>query len=188
MLVDAKLDEVVNGPRGMLVGIRACLQSQCLISAVTLMFSSLDALAALTRPLGQPSTNGAVFKAWITRFIKPDSSLGCSAEDLWGARCGVLHLYSPDSDLSAQNKVRRIYYQWNAGPAVDVVRTIPSDALVIAVEVLHRAVEDAIRDFIFASEADEEVKKKVRAHLPSMLCYEPFPALDSCAYSVTVSR
>jgi hypothetical protein len=177
MLVEPKLDEVVNGKRGMLTGIRTCLQSECLVSAVTLMFSSLDALAALTRPIGTQSTNGAVFKAWVDRYIKPASSLGCTADDLWGARCGVLHLYSPDSDLSAQNKARRIYYQWDAGPAADAASTIPNGSLVIVVEKLHQAVEQAIRDFIVAAEMDHEVKRKVQSHLPSMLCYEPFPAL-----------
>lgn len=176
MLVEPKLDEIVNGPRGMLAGIRTCLEAQCLVSAVTLMFSSLDALAALTRPVGQ-STNGAVFKAWATRFVKPDSSLGCTADDLWGARCGVLHLYSADSDLSAQNKARRIYYQWSAGPAAQAVRAIPAGSLVIAVESLHRAIECAAHDFIIASEMDGEVKQNVQSHLPLMLCYEPFPAL-----------
>ncbi|MPZ75128.1 MAG: hypothetical protein GEU77_01235 [Deltaproteobacteria bacterium] len=177
MLVDPKLDEVVNGERGMLTGIRICLQSQCLVSAVTLMFSSLDALAALTRPVGQPSTNGGVFKAWISRFIKPESTLGCTPDDLWGVRCGVLHLYSPESALSAKNKARRIYYQWKAGPAADASRAIPQGSLVITVEALHSAIEQAVHDFIIASEMDDEIKSQVGSHLSSLLCYEPFSAL-----------
>jgi len=177
MLVEPKLDEVVNGERGMLTGIRMCLRSQCLVSAVTLMFSSLDALAALTRPVGQQSTSGLVFRAWVARYVKPESSLGCTAEDLWGARCGVLHLYSPDSDLSAQKKARRVYYQWSAGPPADAARAIPEGSLVIDIETLDRVIKTAVHDFIVASEMDNDVKKSVQSHLPSMLCYEPFPAL-----------
>jgi hypothetical protein len=161
MLVEPKLDEVVNGKRGMLTGIRKCLEAQCLVSAVTLMFSSIDALAALTRPIGQQSTNGAVFKAWVSSYVKPESMLGCTPEDFWGARCGILHLYSPDSDLSVQNKVRRIYYQWQAGPAAHAARDIPSDAFVIVVEKLREVVEQAAKDFIIASETDPEVKERV---------------------------
>jgi hypothetical protein len=177
MLVDPRLDEIVNGERGMLVSIRKCLESQCLVSAVTLMFSSVDALAALTRPVGQKSTNAGVFKKWVSRFIKPECTLGCSSEDIWGARCGVLHLYSPDSDLSAANKARRIYYQWRAGPTADATRPIPQGSLVLAVEDLRCAVEQAVKDFIIAAEMDSDVKKLVESHLPSLLCYEPFPEL-----------
>src|SRR5262245_55863957 len=138
MLVNPKLDEIVNGDRGMLAEIRACLDSQCLVSAVTLMFSSLDALAALTRPVTQQSTDGNVFRDWVSRFMKPETTLSCTSEDLWGARCGVLHLYSPESDLSARNKARRIYYKWSAGPAADMARAIPSGSLTINIEDLHR--------------------------------------------------
>ena len=177
MFVEPKLDEVVNGKRGMLNGIQVCLESECLVSAVSLMFSSVDALAALTRPIGQQSTNGAVFKAWVDRYIQSDKILGCTSDDLWGARCGVLHLYSPDSDLSAKNKARRIYYQWSAEPAVEAARTIPAGSLVIYVEALHKAVVQAAHDFIADSEMDSQVKQLVQSHLPSMLCYEPYPAL-----------
>lgn len=122
MLVEPRLDKVVNGQRGMLAGIRSCLQSQCLVSAVTLIFSSIDALAALTRPVGQGRTNGGVFKDWVTRYVKPEESLGCTAENLWSARCGVVHLYGPDSELTANNRARRIFYRWREGPAADVAR------------------------------------------------------------------
>jgi len=177
MLVDPKLDEVVNGKRGMLAGIRKCLDSECLVSAVTLMFSSIDALAALTRPIGQQSTNGEVFINWVSRYVKPESTLRCTSEDIWGARCGVLHLYSPDSDLSAKNKARRIYYQWSAGPAADASRSIPQGSLILVVEELWKTLENAIREFIIDTETDHAVKKRVESHLPTLLCYEPFSAL-----------
>lgn len=176
MLVEPKLDEVVNGARGMLAGIRTCMAAECLVSAVTLIFSSIDALAALTRPIGQQSTNGAVFKAWVDSFLDPKGALGCTSDDLWGARCGVLHLYSAESDLSAQNRARQIYYQWKTGPSVSTRRTIPAGALVIEVEALVAAVEQSIHRFIAASETDAQTKASVKAHLPSMLCYEPHPA------------
>ncbi len=177
MLVEPKLDEIVNGHRGMLKGIRICLEKQCLVSAVTLMFSSIDALAALTRPVTQQSTDSVVFKNWATRFIKPEDKLGCTAIDLWSARCGVLHLYSTESDLTNQNKAKRLYYQWNKGPRADTVVTLPTGAFVIAVEDLHSSVENAAKEFIVASEMDDNIKQLVSAHLPTLLCYEPFPIL-----------
>jgi hypothetical protein len=36
MLVDPKLEEVTFGARGMLSGIDACLDTECLVSAVTI--------------------------------------------------------------------------------------------------------------------------------------------------------
>ena len=88
----------------------------------------------------------------------------------------MLHLYSAESDLSAQNRARQIYYQWKTGPSVNTKRTIPAGALVIEVDALVSAVEQSIHRFIAASETDAQTKASVKAHLPSMLCYEPHPA------------
>jgi len=61
MLVDPDLNEIVTGQRGMLQGIDACIGAQCLVSAVALVYSSIDALAALTRPTNAADTNTACF-------------------------------------------------------------------------------------------------------------------------------
>lgn len=175
MLVDAKLEEVITGKRGMLVGIEACMQRQCLVSAVTLMFAAIDALAALTRPVTQVETDGEIFRAWIDRFLKANDRLGCSAQDLWGARCGVLHTYSPEAVRAANHGARRIYYRWRGGPAANATRQLPPGALVLNVEDLHAAIEAAIHDYMMASEADAALKRSLAAHLPTLLCYEPLP-------------
>ncbi len=179
MRVDPRLDEVVNGERGMLKGIQVCLDRECLVSAVILMFSAADALAALTRPVGLASTNRKVFKKWVDRFIKPKDSVGCSATDLWAARCGVLHLYSANSDLASARKAKRLVYQWKAGPPADANTPLPEDAIVITVEVLHRALKDAVHNFIVASEEDPTIKEIVAHHLPALHCYEPFPTISA---------
>ncbi len=48
MRIEPELDEVVNGPRGMLRGIEACLTSE-MFGLGRCAFSGIDSLAALTR-------------------------------------------------------------------------------------------------------------------------------------------
>jgi len=175
MLVEPKLQEVVTGKRGMLTGIQACLDAQCLVSAVTLMFSTIDALAALTRPVKQLDTNSTIFREWTIRFLQPDRRLGCTAQDLWGARCGVLHTYSPEANVAAKQGARRIFYRWRAGPPVDATRQIPAGSLVLVAEDLHAALVDGARDYMLAAMAEPHLKDRLQAHLPPLLCYEPFP-------------
>lgn len=173
MLVDPKLREVVVGPRGMLPGIQACLDQQCLVSAVTLVFAAIDALAALTRPINQPETDGATFRAWATRFLHPDQRINCTVEDLWGARCGVLHTYSPEAIRAAARGARRIYYQWRQGPAADAVRELPARSVVVIVEDLYAALFDAVHAYMADIPIDADLRARLNAHLPSLLCYEP---------------
>ena len=83
MFVEAELKEVVHGRRGMLEGIKACLDRQCLVSALVLMYSTIDALSALGRAINKSDTNGNVFKEWVNDYIHPQK-LKCSADDIWG--------------------------------------------------------------------------------------------------------
>jgi hypothetical protein len=91
MRIEPTVDEVINGPRGMLRGIAATVKAQCLVSAISPMFSTLAALAALDRPSNEQSTNHRFFEDWARKYVRPNDSLGCCAKDLYAARCGVLH-------------------------------------------------------------------------------------------------
>ena len=51
VLGDPDLHEIAFGDRGMMRGIDACVDSQCLVSAVSLVYSAIDAIAALDRPI-----------------------------------------------------------------------------------------------------------------------------------------
>jgi len=57
MQIPPQLDEIVNGQRGILRGIEICLENQCLVSGVALIFSAIDSLAALTRSVQDSDTS-----------------------------------------------------------------------------------------------------------------------------------
>jgi hypothetical protein len=177
MLVDPKLQEVALGDRGMLQGIQACLDQQCLVSSVTLIFSAIDALAALTRPVTQPETDGATFQAWVKRFFHPEKKLNCTSVDLWGARCGVLHTYSPEAPRASRAGARRVYYQWRQGPNAVDKRPLPAGSLVIVIEDLHAALISAIHTYVEEACCDPVLKTCLEKHLPSLLCYVPHDPL-----------
>lgn len=178
MRIEPTLDEVVNGRRGILAGVTLCLDAQCLVSALTLIFSGIDALAALTRPTTQNNTDRDVFRAWVERYLLPNSDLHCTAADLYGARCGVLHTYAPDSNLQRRGDARRLIYQWRDGPSAEEAMPLPPDALIIEVEQLHRAFEKAVHLFLIDAAMDAVVREKVEHHLPTLLCYRPFPVVE----------
>jgi hypothetical protein len=178
MLVDPELNEVVNGERGMLRGIEVVLSEQCLVSAVGLMFAAIDALSALTRPIDSADTSRSVFIDWTTRYLEPEKRLACTAEELYAARCGVLHTYSADSRLARTNGTRRLVYEWERGPRADEAAELPDNAIRVRVEALHRALRKAVHQFIIDAEMDPDTKQRVSCHLPSMLCYKPWPRLE----------
>lgn len=174
MLTEPTLSEIVNGPRGMIRGIEVSVSSKCLVSAVTLMFSTVDALAALSRPQTQAETNRDIFIEWVDKYLLLTSRLQCTAIDLYGARCGVLHTYSPESGLSLRGQARPVFYQWQSGPPANSQRNLPDDAIVVEIESLQSAVQTAAHAFVSAEQSDQQIAARVAHHLPTLLCYIPW--------------
>lgn len=174
MRVAPELEEVVTGERGMLPGIAVALHARCLVSAVTLMFATIDALAALCRSIGQHDTTRQDFIDWSDRYLCPERTLGCSSVDLYAARCGVLHTYSAESRLERQGEARRIFYQWQHGPAANAIYALPPNSLVIVVEQFHGVLTEGVRRFLCDSEVEPQIRSNVEHHLPSLHCYVPW--------------
>jgi hypothetical protein len=179
MLVDPELYEITNGQRGMLKGIDACIRAQCLVSAVALIYSAMDALAALTRPQDANDTTRGEFLDWVKTYLCPIEKLGCSAEDLYGARCGILHTYGPHSRLRRQGAAKALVYKWKGGPAPDRQHStmIPPDAITLCVEDLRDAVEEAVVSLLAAVDLDQDLKSRVDRHRQELLCYRPWSAV-----------
>lgn len=176
MLVDPDLYEIVKGHRGMFKGIDACIHAQCLVSAIALIYSSIDALSALTRPPATTRTDRNIFINWVNRYMQPNRTLHCSADDLYGARCGILHTYSTSSDFSRRGTAKHLIYKWQDGPDPDPNRAIPlpTAVLCLCVEDLRRVLEDAAINFLGSIEKNNELRERVDQHRQELLCYKPW--------------
>lgn len=78
--------------------IEDCLTKGRVLSCLTLLYSAIDVLASLER-LPNEGTQSA-FVRWVDRYMLPNSAFHFSSIDLFAARCGIIHAFSVDSDLS----------------------------------------------------------------------------------------
>ncbi|SRR6266404_5689406 len=91
-------------------GVNDLFASRRTLPGFLLLYTSIDIIASLTRPKGAESTSSTFFKDWVKNYILPNSDLDCSAEEIWGARCGLLHTGTAESDMSRTRRVRMINY------------------------------------------------------------------------------
>jgi len=75
-----------------------------------LLYTSIDILASLTRPENSDVTNSSFFKDWVASYMIPQLGVPCSADDLWGARCGLLHTLTAESDMSRSRGAKMLNY------------------------------------------------------------------------------
>ena len=82
------------------------------MGALVLFYAYTDALGALLRPKEERKTSSVHFKRYVRDFLLPAMHYPLTEDDLWSARCGMLHTFSPYSDLTqgATPRARKIVY------------------------------------------------------------------------------
>jgi hypothetical protein len=78
--------------------------------ALILIYAGIDALAWLDRRSDSPDVSKSDFIGWCDRCLLLPADAELSAEDLYAARCGLVHTYTGESKLHRQEKVTKLFY------------------------------------------------------------------------------
>lgn len=180
MMTNPDFDKVWRGHRGMRAGIKACERAKCLVSALTLVYSSIDALAALTRKDPGTRATRVEFLDWVATYLLPELGGELTAADIYGARCGVVHAYAPTSDMSKSGKAKLLVYKWRLGhrPDDSILAERARTATVVEIEALIDALDGAVRRFEVALDADASLMDRVQRNIADLLCYEPWHPVE----------
>jgi hypothetical protein len=92
------------------LAIDMCIEIDLFLPALILIYSGIDALASLNLPIGRERVKQSDFCSFCENYLLPESSLECSAIDLYGARCSTLHKGTAVSDLSEGKKASELLY------------------------------------------------------------------------------
>jgi len=103
-------ENLYNGILSILTAIDLCLENKLILPALMLIYSSIDIVGSLERK--EDEGTKASFTRWVDNYILKAKPLGCTALELYGARCGILHALAAESDLYKDGKVRMVIYAW----------------------------------------------------------------------------
>jgi hypothetical protein len=131
-------------------GVDACLDNKLIGPALILIYSAIDTAAWLDSNDEFATRNS--FIDWTNRYLLSTNALSCTAVDLYAARCGLLHTFTPNSKLSSEKKARRICYAWGKSRGEDLQRTIDlaktaDEYVAVKVEELFAAWRDGVLTF-----------------------------------------
>ena len=128
-----------------------CLNQGLPIPAFVLLFSMIDVAAGMHAGFRTKKSKDR-FLAWSAQYVLASSDICCSAMDLYGARCGLVHSASPDSTVYRRGEAKQIWYAFHAKEAKDLKRQLSdageSDVIVLSVEALASATSAALIRFI----------------------------------------
>ncbi len=146
--------------------IHVCVKNNATTGAIVLTYCAMDAMAFLSMHEGKQNVDKSDFKEWVKKYMKtdPGQPYQYNEEDLYGARCGIVHTYSAGSDLSRKGKCKKIVYKPNSLKHFFLAKN--KDVVVLGVNLLIQDFFDAIDKFLIDIEKDEVLKRRVVDRLP----------------------
>src|SRR5262245_54852320 len=79
-------------------------QTQLLI----VLYSAIDTMAWVGLKEGDVTRTD--FKMWVDRYLLPGTPLRCNSDDLYSARCSLLHSHAAESSSTRKGKARQTWY------------------------------------------------------------------------------
>ena len=129
-----------------------CLKNKDKLSALILLYSTIDIMVWLSRDPHDAAATREDFIRWVDEFMLPGSGVNCTGEDLFAARCALIHSYAQAWGTSQSNNAdaSKIMYVWNATAksTPKISKTKPkNETIELVIETLSKALQNAIQRF-----------------------------------------
>jgi hypothetical protein len=158
----------INALQQLIIAIDLCFENRLIAPTLALLYSGIDTMAWLGLPDNQEDVRREDFIRWTDCYLLPDSGIGCSALDLYSSRCGIVHSMTGESRVIRRGDARRVFYAWGNHRADDlqqILDRIGQPILAVQVDTLVRAFRIAVDRFVWASEQDTDLNRRVGLRL-----------------------
>jgi hypothetical protein len=95
-----------------ILAVKLLWDARLFIPILMLLYATID-IIAFVRTGGSDKDAGPRFKEFADTYIVNQLS-GITKDDLWSARCAILHTGTPESSNSKKGKAREISYCWGS--------------------------------------------------------------------------
>lgn len=133
-------------------------------ASLILAYSYIDCMASLIMPENQKQVTGDDFQGWIDKYMEADQNQSYQYQgiDLWGARCGLVHRYSPYSSISDRGECK--VFQYHDGGNHIYERSISENVIMIStprlIEDFYKAMMSFLKDLMEDAELLERAKPR----------------------------
>ena len=144
--------------------IEYAIKEQHILPALILIYSSIDSASFLaSKSLSEPVNKR--FKNWVSKWMLSTQKLPCNAEELYSARCGVVHTFTADSSLTQYKQIRRIAYSWGSADSNKLQKTLdyghPGKLVAVQIEDLFESFRIGLADFFESAIKDYDLSKQL---------------------------
>jgi hypothetical protein len=146
------------------------------LQALVVLYSAIDTLAWVSLESGDVTRSA--FYQWVDTYISPEKLIGCTSQDLYAARCAVVHSSSTESKLSRDGKARELWYVTSASSAErlqNYAQSVGSNAYVIPFTLLVAAFTEGAMNFSEALAQNPELNSRCVERMKHWLSFMSMP-------------
>lgn len=144
------------------------------MQALIILYTAIDTLAWSNKAQGDVTKKD--FCDWVSTYMEPELNLGCAEEDLYAARCGLVHSHAAESKMSRQGIAKLLYYYSSPDSLNKMKEQISErdeDALPIYITDLLKCFLLASDNYFIAISSNDEKLKEVVKRLNLWLRFRP---------------
>ena len=94
--------------RGLISSIRFCCIHKYIPAAIIMSFVTIDSISNLGRATDKDENDSNDFKSWCKKYLNICKTTILSPDDLWAARCSLIHTYGSESKDTRKRKAKII--------------------------------------------------------------------------------
>lgn len=131
------------------------------IEAAVFVYIGIDLMALLSLPIGDNRQTRQHFKAWAQKYMTAhdDQPYKYSADDLYAARCSLLHNYSSEADIHDGTELKKFGYTDGGKHLIN--EEISEHLVLIGVKSFVNDFIIGVEQFIKNALSDPDLKSKI---------------------------
>jgi hypothetical protein len=134
-------------------------------------------MSYLDMPLDQAEVHANDFIQWAERYLSPNlknQATQITGEELYSARCAVVHTYTIESRKTKSGSTREIGYVIGEGQSIAWDAKVAPNVVLLRLETLRDAFFTAIDRFLIEGYADKQKQPILEARLIKLLNTIPY--------------
>ncbi len=163
--------------QGIKRGIQVAYGNECYGACLILIYCGVDAMAYLDIPPNQAEVESKDFIQWAERYLSPklgNQTTRITGDELYSARCAVVHTYSVYPRKTKSRKVRIIGYVVGGNQSIVWSPKVNEDMVLLKLETLRDAFFTALDKFLVESYADKQKQPILKNRLEKLLNAIPY--------------
>lgn len=144
------------------------------VQALVVLYSAIDTLAWSSRNAGDVTRSD--FCDWVSKYMDPTHQLDCTPEDLYAARCGLLHSGAAESRLSREKHASELWYSTSPHSVPEsqaFAQRVGANAKVLYFTALLTAFSQGVMQFSDELSSDETRRRETAERIGRWLRFVP---------------